>query len=112
MPLAGSAAARAGRAAAAGRGAGGVGDGSASGALPGVIAATCERAGVAGGVGSNVTQPSAVEPRLDPRVGVGVADHPFAEAPRKPPGVKPVATRAGIPPMRSSSAIAPEKCWQ
>ena len=30
----------------------------------------------------------------------------------KPPGLKPVATRAGTPPMRSSSAIAPEKCWQ
>ena len=26
--------------------------------------------------------------------------------------MKPVATRAGIPPMRSSSASAPENCWQ
>ena len=30
----------------------------------------------------------------------------------KPPGEKPVTTRAGTPPIRSSSAIAPEKCWQ
>ena len=28
------------------------------------------------------------------------------------PGEKPVATRAGTPPMRSSSASAPENCWQ
>ena len=28
------------------------------------------------------------------------------------PGEKPETTRAGIPDMRSSSAIAPEKCWQ
>ena len=26
--------------------------------------------------------------------------------------VKPVATRAGMPAIRSSSAIAPEYCWQ
>ena len=30
----------------------------------------------------------------------------------KPPGLNPVATRAGTPPIRSSSAMAPEKCWQ
>ena len=29
-----------------------------------------------------------------------------------PPGLKPVATRAGTPPMRSNIAIAPAKCWQ
>jgi hypothetical protein len=28
------------------------------------------------------------------------------------PVEKPVATRAGTPPIRSSSAIAPENCWQ
>ena len=28
------------------------------------------------------------------------------------PVVKPEATRAGTPPIRSSSAIAPENCWQ
>ena len=26
--------------------------------------------------------------------------------------MKPVATRAGTPPIRSSSASAPENCWQ
>ena len=28
------------------------------------------------------------------------------------PGEKPAAIRAGMPAMRSSSAIAPENCWQ
>jgi hypothetical protein len=28
------------------------------------------------------------------------------------PDVKPVTTRAGTPAIRSSSAIAPENCWQ
>ena len=28
------------------------------------------------------------------------------------PEVKPVTTRAGTPAIRSSSAIAPENCWQ
>jgi hypothetical protein len=28
------------------------------------------------------------------------------------PGVKPAATRAGTPPIRSRSAMAPENCWQ
>ena len=28
------------------------------------------------------------------------------------PGEKPVATRAGMPDIRSISAIAPENCWQ
>ena len=28
------------------------------------------------------------------------------------PVVKPVATRAGTPPIRSSSAIEPANCWQ
>ena len=28
------------------------------------------------------------------------------------PGEKPAATRAGTPPMRSSSAVAPAKYWQ
>src|SRR3954463_1978258 len=30
----------------------------------------------------------------------------------KLPGVKPPATRAGMPSIRSISAIAPENCWQ
>ena len=53
-----------------------------------------------------------VEPRLHPRVGVGVAHDPGVAPLREAAGLKPVATRAGTPPIRSSSAIAPEKCWQ
>jgi hypothetical protein len=77
-----------------------------------LIEAISERAGVALGVGSNVTQPMPSNQ---------VSTHEWASRSRtthspwrrrKPPGEKPVATRAGMPPMRSSRAIAPEKCWQ
>ena len=33
-------------------------------------------------------------------------------APSREPGEKPATTRAGTPPIRSSSAVAPAKCWQ
>jgi hypothetical protein len=67
---------------------------------------------VAGGVGSSVTQPMPSN---------HASTHECASVSRtthspwrfwKPPGENPVATRAGIPPMRSRTAIAPEKCWQ
>jgi hypothetical protein len=75
-------------------------------------AAICDRAGVTSGVGSYVTQPSSSN---------HASTHAWASVSRtiqasrrleNPPGLKPVATRAGTPPIRRSSAIAPEKCWQ
>ena len=55
----------------------------------------------------------AAVPDLDPRVGVEVAHHVLASSwCRASPSVKPVTTRAGTPAIRSSSAIAPENCWQ
>src|SRR5215213_9778844 len=71
-----------------------------------------ERAGAAAGVGSRVTQPMP---------GNQASTQEWASRSRttysfcfssKAPVVKPVATRAGTPPIRSSSASAPEYCWQ
>ena len=77
-----------------------------------LIEAISERAGVALGVGSNVTQP---RPSNHASTQEWASRSRTTHSPwrrRKPPGEKPLATRAGTPPMRSSSAIAPEKCWQ
>ena len=72
----------------------------------------CERAGAAAGVGSKVTQPM---PRYQ------TSTHEWASRSRttyslvlvsSDPEVKPVTTRVGTPAIRSSSAIAPENCWQ
>ena len=77
------------------------------GAGAGASAATCERAGVASGVGSIGTQPY---------LSNHASTHACASVSRtiqaflrdeNPPGEKPVATRAEMPPIRSSSAIAP-----
>ena len=64
------------------------------------------------GVGSNVTQPM---PSNHASTHEWASRSRTTHSPwrlRKPPGEKPVATRVGMPPKRSSSAIAPEKCWQ
>ena len=72
----------------------------------------CDRGGAEAGVGSNVTQPMP---------SYQTSTHECASRSRttnsrvlasSEPDVNPVTTRAGTPPMRSSSAIAPENCWQ
>jgi hypothetical protein len=69
-------------------------------------------AGATDGVGSNV---------VHPMPGNQASTHEWASKSRttqsrrvssRLPGVNPVATRAGTPAIRSSSAIAPEKYWQ
>src|SRR3954467_10587485 len=71
-----------------------------------------DRGGAIAGVGSNVTQPMS---------RYQTPTHEWASRSRttysrvlesSEPVLKPVATRAGIPAIRSSSAIAPEYCWQ
>ena len=71
-----------------------------------------DRGGAAEGVGSRVTQPND---------GNHTSTQEWASRSRttysfsvrsSAPVVKPAATRAGTPPMRSSSAIAPLYCWQ
>ena len=70
------------------------------------------RGGAVAGVGSNVTQPMPL---------YQTSTHEWASRSRttysrvlesSEPDVKPVETRAGIPAIRSSSAIEPEYCWQ
>ena len=83
------------------------------GPLVGPVASSgCERGGASAGVGSNVTQP--IPPYQ-------TSTHEWASRSRttysrvlvsSEPDVKPVTTRAGTPAIRSSSAIAPENCWQ
>jgi hypothetical protein len=72
----------------------------------------CERGGALAGVGSNVTQPMS---------RYQTSTHEWASRSRttysrvfvsSEPEVKPVTTRDGTPAIRSSSAIAPENCWQ
>ena len=75
-------------------------------------AAICERAGVDEGVGSNVTQPNGSNHASTQECASVSRTIQASLRLEKPPGLKPVATRAGTPPMRSSSAMAPEKCWQ
>ena len=76
------------------------------------LALDCDSAGAAAGVGSNGTQPMPVNQ---------TSTHECASRSRTrysrvsllyEPGEKPAATRAGIPDMRSISAMAPENCWQ
>ncbi len=64
------------------------------------------------GVGSKTTQPT---------LGYQTSTHEWASRSRttyslasrsSAPEVKPVTTRDGTPAIRSTSAIAPEKCWQ
>ena len=70
------------------------------------------RAGVPGGVGSE-RETEVVEPRLQPRVRVGVTHDPRLLALGEAAGAREAGHDArGSPPMRSGSAIAPEKCWQ
>src|SRR6478672_10097242 len=73
----------------------------------GISDAIRERAGVSGGVGSSATQPKRSN---------HASTHAWASVSRTihaalrseyPPGEKPTATRAGTPPIRSSSAMAP-----
>ena len=72
----------------------------------------CDSAGERAGVGSNGTQPMPVNQ---------TSTHEWASRSRTrysrvsllyEPGEKPAATRAGMPAMRSISAMAPENCWQ
>ena len=78
----------------------------------GASEAICERAGVAAGVGSSATQPKrSNHASTQAWASVSRTIHAPLRL-EKPPGVKPAATRAGTPPMRSSSAIAPANCWQ
>ena len=80
--------------------------------LLGPTSESCERAGEAEGVGSYVCQPMP---------GKYASTQEWASSSRtmyslrlvsKRPGLKPDATRAGTPPIRSISAITPENCWQ
>ena len=71
-----------------------------------------ERAGAIDGVGSNGTQPytgkyaSTQECASRSRTTYSLRLRSYE------PGANPDATRAGTPPIRSRSAIAPLNCWQ
>jgi hypothetical protein len=72
----------------------------------------CERGGAEDGVGSKVTQPMSGN-HASTQECASRSRTTYSLALRSSePEVKPVATRAGMPPIRSSSAIAPEYCWQ
>ena len=71
-----------------------------------------ERAGADAGVGSNVTQPMSWYQTSTQEWASRSRTTNSRVLASSEPDVKPVDTRAGMPAMRSSSAIAPEYCWQ
>ena len=71
-----------------------------------------ERGGAADGVGSRVTQPNEGNHTSTQECASRSRTTYSFSVRSSAPVVKPAATRAGTPPMRSSSAIAPLYCWQ
>ena len=72
----------------------------------------CARAGAAAGVGSRVTQPiPGNQASTQECASRSRTTYSFSFS-SNAPVVNPVATRAGMPAIRSSSASAPEYCWQ
>ena len=72
----------------------------------------CDSAGERAGVGSNGTHPMPVNQTSTHECASRSRTRNSPESLLNEPGAKPAATRAGMPAMRSMSAMAPENCWQ
>ena len=79
---------------------------------PRLLSSSWVAAGAAPGVGSKVTQPIEGKKTSTQSCASVSSTRKLLRSGSRPPGAKPVATRLGMPSMRSISAMAPENCWQ